>query len=235
MIAIPCVEIRQGACVRPAGLIGSNVGVWDDALAVVRGWGLSGFRRVHLVDADAVAGNGSNAALVEEIIRDGAVDVETCDGAQSVEQIERLIDAGAIRVALGTRALDEPDWLIYAAELFPGLLIVTANVRARRVVTRGWVRSLPHDILDVADDLNDLPLGGLLVKSTPDAQRTGVELSLLEDIAEACEFPVIAAGGVSTIGDLRALDNRGVSAVLLGDLLYNGSIDPHGVATEFSE
>ena len=74
-----------------------------------------------------------------------------------------------------------------------------------------------------------------MINVTPDAQRTGVELSLLEDIAEACEFPVIAAGGVSTIGDLRALDNRGVSAVLLGDLLYNGSIDPHGVATEFSE
>ena len=235
MIAIPCVEIRQGACVRPAGLTGSNIGIWDDALAVVRGWGHSGFRRVHLIDADAVTGNGSNAALVDEIIRDGAVDVEACDGAQSVDQIERLIDAGAVRVALGTRALDEPDWLVRVAELFPGLLIVTADVRGRRVVTRGWVRSLPRDVLDVAADLNDLPLGGLLVKSTPGAQRTGLELSLLEDIAEACEFPVIAAGGVSSIGDLRALDHRGVSAVLLGDLLYNSGINPHGVAMEFSE
>src|SRR4029079_12859641 len=112
------------------------------------------------------------------------------------------------------------DWLAGASELYPGLLIVATDVRERRVVTRGWVRTLPLDILDIVEKLSGLPLGVLLVSATPDNSRSGADLSLLEDVAEACDFPVIAAGGISTMNDLRALEHRGVSAGLFGGLLY---------------
>src|SRR5207237_5458037 len=114
------------------------------------------------------------------------IDVETSDAAESTEQIERLITAGAVRVVVGPRGFGEPEWLEHAATLYPGLLMVATDVRERRVVTRGWVRTLPLDILDVVDDLNGLPLGGLLVSATVgDGARTGADLSLLEEVADA--------------------------------------------------
>ncbi len=81
-----------------------------------------------------------------------------------------------------------------------------------------------------------LPLGGLLVISTPaDRSRGNVDLALLEDVADASDFPVFAAGGIATMNDLRALEHRGVSAVLLGAELHSGALEPRAVAQEFAE
>jgi phosphoribosylformimino-5-aminoimidazole carboxamide ribotide isomerase len=94
---------------------------------------------------------------------------------------------------------------------------------------------LPLDILDLVDDLVGVPLGGLLVASTHlDGQHTNADLALLEDVVEACEFPIMSAGGVSAMDDLRALEHRGVAAAVLGSVLYSGALDPRAVAQEFS-
>jgi phosphoribosylformimino-5-aminoimidazole carboxamide ribotide isomerase len=237
MIAIPTVELRNGLCVRSSGTNdGDGVISVIDGVGVARGWAHAGFHRIHLVDVDAEAGSGFNDSLVDEIIRDGAIEVQTHCAAQSTDDIERMVAAGAVRVVVGPRALEEPDWLAGAAELYPGLLVVVTDVRERRVVTRGWVRSLPLDILDVVEELNGFQLGGLLVSAaTSDGARSNADLALLEDVAEACDFAVIAAGGVSTMNHLRALEHRGVSAVLLGEPLCNGQLDPHAVAMQFGE
>src|SRR4029078_11304108 len=63
---------------------------------------------------------------------------------------------------------------------------------------------------------------------------TSADLSLLEDIAEACDFPVLTVGGVMTMNDLSALEHRGVSAVVLGSVLYSAALDARAVAQEFS-
>jgi len=233
MLAIPRIEVRAGVCVQPAGETGAGTAL-GDPFAVARTWAMHGFRRIHLTDGDAIAGTGSNSTLIDEIIRDGAIDVQVCDAASSSDRIEQVVAGGAIRVVVGPRGLEEPDWLSGAAELYPGLLIVATDVRERRVVTRGWVHSMPVDVLDLVGELNCLPLGGLLVSPGADVGR-GFDLSLLEDIAEASEFPLIADGGISTMNDLRALEHRGVSAVLLGGALYSGELDARHVAMEFGE
>jgi phosphoribosylformimino-5-aminoimidazole carboxamide ribotide isomerase len=235
MIAIPNVDLRSGVCVQPgrSGHPDELVSA-DLPINVARSWANAGFRRVHVVDLDADSGSGSNAALVEDIIRDGAMDVQTSGGVETTEQIQRFAEAGATRIVLGPRAIEEPSWLATAADLFPGMLVVSTDIRERRVVTRGWVRTLPLDIFDVIEDLEGIPLGGLLVSALRfDGQRSSADLGLLEDIVESCAYPLIASGGVATLSDLRALEHRGVSAVLLGNALYSGEIDARAVAQEF--
>lgn len=234
MLAIPRVDVRGGLCVQSSGEPGAGTAL-GDPLAIARTLGMHGFRRIHLTDADAIAGTGSNSVLVDEIIRDGAIEVQVSDAAQSSDRIEQVVAAGAVRVVVGPRGLEEPDWLSGAAELYPGLLIVASDVRERRVVTRGWVRCMPIDVLDLVSELNGLPLGGLLVSPGGNDNGRGFDLSLLEDIADASEFPVMADGGVSTMNDLRALEHRGVSAVLIGGALYSGELDARRVAMEFGE
>ena len=63
----------------------------------------------------------------------------------------------------------------------------------------------------------------------------GTDLPLMEDVAEAADFPVFASGGLGSLGDPRALADRGVSAAIIGMALYNGAMDPWAVAEEFSE
>jgi phosphoribosylformimino-5-aminoimidazole carboxamide ribotide isomerase len=235
MIVIPTLELRGGICV-PAGTLGpaGEPSGSSHPVAVVRAWANAGFRRLQVVDLDGDGGRDSNADVLEDIIRDGALDVQAAGDVNSIDQIERFADAGANRVVLDGRAIEEPRWLASVSDSFPGLLVVSTDVRARKIVTRGWVRSLPLDIFDVVEDLDGLPLGGLLVSAYGhDGPRSPMDLSLLEDIAESCEFPVMATGGVTSVGDIRALEHRGVAAVLLGAALLSGELDARGIAQEY--
>ena len=229
MLAIPILDVRKGGIVQP----GSS----RDPVTAARVLAAAGFRRFHRVDLDAAGGTTQNFSLIDDVIRDGAIEVQVEGCIQSAEQIERFVDSGAARVVLGRRALEEPEWLVGAADLFPGVLIVSTSVTDRRVGIRGWPRRMPVDVLDLVDELSGLPLAGLLVASSNIAHGVldNSELALLEDIAEACEAPVLASGGVHTMNDLRALEHRGVAAVLLGAVVRSGELEARAVAQEFAD
>jgi phosphoribosylformimino-5-aminoimidazole carboxamide ribotide isomerase len=92
------------------------------------------------------------------------------------------------------------------------------------------------DVLDVVDELNGLPLGGVLVTAVDlEGRMRGTDLALMEDVADRSNFPVIASGGVASLNDIRALEHRGVEAVVLGMALYTGVLDARAVAQEFGE
>ena len=91
-------------------------------------------------------------------------------------------------------------------------------------------------MLDLVEDLNELPLAGVLVTAVHREEAMhGTDLPLMEDLAEAAEFPVFASGGLGSVGDLRALADRGVACAVIGMALYNGAMDPWAVAQEFGE
>jgi phosphoribosylformimino-5-aminoimidazole carboxamide ribotide isomerase len=237
VIAIPAVDIRDGACVQLVGGSYREERVrLDNPVEVARSWERFGFSRLHVVDLDAATGRGSNHAVVRSILDEVDVPVQAGGGIRSDDQVEELLEAGASNVIVGTRALEEIEWLAGIAAKHPGEIIVACDVRERRVTTRGWVRTLPVDILDAVDELNALPLAGLLVTAVHrEGQMQGTDLPLMEDVAEASSFPVYASGGVASMHDLRALEHRGITGVVIGMALYTGALDPVVVAGEFRE
>ena len=237
MIAIPALDLRGGACVQLAG------GSYDqeviripDPVGVAAAWKQYGFRHLHVVDLDAVAGRGSNAAEIQAVLSTTDVEVQIGGGIRSREMVEQMLNEGAHRVVIGTRALEDPDWLADTAGLFPGSIVVAADVRGRQILSHGWTRTHPKLVLDLIEDLNGLPLAGILVTAVhrEDAMN-GTDLPLMEDVAEVAEFPVFASGGLGSINDLRALADRGVAAAIIGMALYTGAMDPWAVAEEFAE
>ena len=237
MIAIPAVDLRGGACVQLVGGSYAQERVrLTDPVGVARHWVQLGFQLLHVVDLDAATGRGTNAPLMGELIAECGADVQAGGGVRAVEAIERLLADGAERVVGGTRALEEPGWLEEMVSLYPWELIVAADVRERRVVTRGWARTLSRDVLGVVEELNELPLAGVLVTAVHrEGQLAGADLPLMEDAAEASVHPVLASGGISTMQDLRPLADRGVAGAIIGMALYTGALDAQAVAEEFRE
>lgn len=237
MIAIPAVDLRDGACVQLVGGSFADERVrLPDPVAVARQWATLGFGRLHVVDLDAATGGGDNATVIASILHDASVAVQVGGGIRTSERARELVTLGAACVVVGTRAVEDRDWLAGLAAEFPGRVVVAADVRGRQVMTHGWARTQPRDVIDFVRDLASLPLGGLLVTAVHlEGLMQGTDLPLMESVVEASGLPVIASGGVTTIADLRALKQRGVAAAVIGMALYTGALDARPVAEEFGE
>lgn len=237
MIVIPSVDLTEGACVQLVGgeLEAQRVRL-EDPVAVARNWVTLGFTRLHLVDLDAALGRGSNADVIAEILREVAAVIQVGGGVRSAERIEALLAAGADRVIVGTRALEDPWWFEEMTSRYPQQLIVACDVRDRRVVTRGWTHTTTRSVLDVIEDLDRLPLDGFLVTAVhKEGRMEGTDLPLMEDVANASDSRVLAGGGIGTLSDLHALADRGVSGCVAGMALYTGALDARAIAEEFCE
>jgi len=236
VIVLPAVDLREGACVQLVGGAYADERVrLDDPLAAAREWARLGFRRLHVVDLDAATGRGSNADVVEELVRHGGFDaVQVGGGVRDEDAVDRVLVLGAAAAVVGTRGVEDPDWLAEAAERFPGALVLAADVRERLVVTRGWERTLPKRVTDLVEELAGVPLAGILVTAVhKEGQMQGVDRRLIEDVVEVATVPVLASGGVGSVQDLRVLADCGAAGAVVGMALYTGALDARAVAEEF--
>ena len=235
MIAIPAVDLRGGKCVQ---LVGGDYDAQkvqlDDPPSVARDWIRTGFNRLHIVDLDAATGRGHNTEVIRDLLRDAGVPVQVGGGVRHEARIEQLLDEGADWVVVGTRAVEDEDWRGEMAHRYPGRLIIAADVRERSVVTKGWAETSRLNVIDFVEELNGLPLGGVLVTAVHlEGRMEGTDLPLMEDVAEASAWPVYASGGVTTLDDMRALEHRGLAGAVLGMALYTGTLDARRLAEEF--
>ncbi len=237
MLAIPAIDLRDAHCVQLVGGDYAQEAVrLDDPVQVARRWVAAGFSRLHVVDLDAATGRGENRAIIRDLLRHADVPVQVGGGVRDDEAVATLLAEGADWVVVGTRGIEDPAWLAEQAALAPGRIILAADVRDRFVVTKGWAASSGRQLRDVIGELEGAALGGLLVTAVhKEGKMEGTDLPLMEEVAGESPWPVIASGGIGTLQDLRNLEDRGISAVVLGMALYTDALDPRVVAEEFAE
>ncbi len=235
MIVIPAVDLRDGCCVQlVGGSFEKEMVRLDDPVSVSRKWEADGFQNLHVVDLDAAMRTGSNAETVLSILRSVGCQVQVGGGIREESQIEELFREGAARVVVGTRAIEEVDWLSDIASRFPGSIIVAADARERTVVTRGWTRKSSRNVIDLVEELNDIPLAGVMVTAVHvEGQLQGPDLPLMGDAVEASFHPVYSSGGIRGMNDLHDLADEGVAAAIVGMAIYTGSLDSRAAAEEF--
>lgn len=237
MIVIPAVDLRDGFCVQlVGGSFEREMVRIDDPVAAARKWETDGFQSIHVVDLDAAMRTGSNAEVVSSILRSVGCEVQVGGGIREEQQIEDLLRDGATRVVVGTRAIEDRDWLSDIASRFPGVIIVAADTKERSLVTRGWTRTSSRNVIDLVEELNDLPLAGVLVTAVHrEGRLQGPDIQLMEDVVRASDHPIHSSGGIRGLNDLHDLAEEGVAAAIVGMAIYTGALDPRAAAEEFQQ
>jgi len=226
MIVIPAVDLRGGRCVQ---LIGGSYDremvSLDDPVAVAERWVAEGFTMLHVVDLDAATGRGTNAEIVERIVKTPGTAVQVGGGIRTADQVERLLGIGAARVVVGTRALEDRQWLQQISAANPGQIVVAMDVRDKSVVTHGWRQSRENDIATEITALNDIPIAGLLVTAVHrEGQMQGPDVSLIREVTKLSSFPIQASGGIRSVTDLQNLQEAGAASAIVGMALYTGAL-----------
>jgi phosphoribosylformimino-5-aminoimidazole carboxamide ribotide isomerase len=205
-----------------------------DPVAVALDWRNRGFRSLHVVDLDAALGQGDNRTLIREIARESRVDLQAGGGVRDREAVEELLDAGVDRVVVGTRAVDDPEWLGEIAEAHPHRVMVAADVRDGIVLRKGWTEGSGLELTRFLDRLALLPLGGILCTDVGrEGRLEGIDRPGVARALNAAPHPMWISGGVTTLEEMEFLDEQGARGVVLGMALYTGTLDADTLAARY--
>ena len=235
MIATPAVDLKGGRCVQLVGGRPEDERVsLPDPLAVARQWHDMGFSHLHLVDLDAALATGDNLALLRSLIMATPAQTQVGGGIRDDARADTLLDAGADRVVVGTRALEDPDWLYALARRRPGKVMVAADTRDGFVLTKGWTERSQLTISDFLDRIRDLPLAGVLTTDVGQEGRLqGINRDAVARTLKWSTHPVWISGGVTTEEDLAWLEEHGAAGAVLGMALYTGTLSAPSVAARW--
>ncbi|WP_436930089.1 1-(5-phosphoribosyl)-5-[(5-phosphoribosylamino)methylideneamino]imidazole-4-carboxamide isomerase [Halosimplex halobium] len=221
---VPAVDVQDGQVVQLVGGERDSGTAYGDPVEAAEGWVEQGARTLHLVDLDgAFEGERENADAIQSVV--DAVDVETQlgGGIRTVDDATSLLAAGVDHVILGTAAVENPDIVAEISEEYPESVLVSLDAKDGEVVVAGWTEGTGLDPAEAAARYEELGAGGILFTDVDvEGQLEGVRTEPVERVVEAVDIPVVASGGVATLSDVRALEDAGAAAVVVGSALYEG-------------
>jgi phosphoribosylformimino-5-aminoimidazole carboxamide ribotide isomerase len=173
----------------------------------------AGFPQIQVIDLDAAMGKGSNDALVELV----------ASRAAAGERAQRLIEQGAFRVIVGTAAFDRPVLQAIADAVGPERLIIALDSKKGKVVVKGWQEATEFTAEEVIGRFEPYCSGFLCTYVDKEGMMQGTDLDWFRRLRASTKHELTAAGGISTIEEIRELQQLGIHAAL-GMSIYTGRL-----------
>lgn len=235
MQIIPAIDFKDGKVVNlKQGQLDQSTVYSDDPVGMADHWIGQGAQRLHLVDLDgAFAGLPVNAEAISKIAANHPqITIQLGGGIRSEETIEAYLEAGIDHVIIGTRAVDEPEFVSQMCKRFPGHIIVGLDGLHGMVAKNGWKEVTDISVKSLAMIFQADGIEAIVYTDIgKDGMMGGVNLQATKDLAESVSVPVIASGGVTDIRDIQALldvDKKvagGITGVITGRALYENTLD----------
>jgi len=228
-VLIPCIDLQNGQAVQLVHGRRRELAVADVLGLLER---FSSYEWLHVIDLDAAMRKGNNNRLVRQLSveahRRFGMKVRVGGGIRTVSRAKALVQLGVTHVIIGSAAFrnGRPD-LPLLKRLASGIgkkhLVVALDTARGRVVTHGWRTKLTIDPREVFAALAPYCVGFLCTDVDREGTMTGANLRWFHSLRSATKHPIIAAGGISTSREIRALEKIGMDAAV-GMALYKNRV-----------
>ncbi|WP_255169415.1 1-(5-phosphoribosyl)-5-[(5-phosphoribosylamino)methylideneamino]imidazole-4-carboxamide isomerase [Natrononativus amylolyticus] len=221
---IPAVDVADGEVVQ---LVQGERGTekrYGEPVEAARRWIDAGAESLHLVDLDgAFEGERGNAAAIDALVEAVDVPVQLGGGIRTAEEAIDLLERGVDRVILGTAAVENPEIVAEISDRYPESVVVSLDARGGEVVVEGWTEGAGITPVEAAARYADLGAAAILFTNVDvEGRLEGVATEPVRELVAATEIPIVASGGVASLADVRALEEAGAAAVVVGTALYEG-------------
>jgi phosphoribosylformimino-5-aminoimidazole carboxamide ribotide isomerase len=215
---IPCIDLMDGKVVQLVQ--GRDKALEGDApLEMLRKF--AAFPEIQVIDLDAAIGKGENSALVELLAARARCRVG--GGVRNADRARRLIDQGAHRVIVGTAAFT-PALAEIAAAVGAERVIVALDSKNGKIVVKGWREATEFTAEEVIGRMEHFCSGFLCTYVDKEGMLQGTDLDWFRRLRAATGHEITAAGGITTIDDIKELTAMNVHAAL-GMAIYTGRLD----------
>lgn len=226
MKVFPAVDILAGRCVQLVQGRKDTATSFGRPLDCAMRWIDAGARELHVVNLDGAFGNATeNLALIREILRETDVTIQLGGGIRSFADAAGWLDAGVERVIIGTLAVKDPGILTRLTGSF-GRDRIMAGVDAREgeIAVEGWEKT-GGDYIRWARMFEEKGAGSLLFTNIDvEGLQQGILVGPVSRLIDSVRIPVVVAGGISSLEDVRTLKEIGAYGVVLGSALYSGKL-----------
>jgi phosphoribosylformimino-5-aminoimidazole carboxamide ribotide isomerase len=231
MLILPAIDLLEGQCVRLSqGNYAHKTVYTDDAVSVAKSFEEQGAKWLHIVDLDgARSGDMKNLHIVAQIANACGLNIEFGGGIRSRAAAQLALDAGATRVVIGSKIVQDPD---LAAALFRDLgerAVAGLDARNGKVSITGWTETSQAPVEEVAEWVEKSGARRIILTDiSKDGMLVGPNIQLLQSVLAVVAIPVIQSGGIATIQDVAALQNLPhprAEGVIIGKAIYEGKVD----------
>lgn len=226
---IPAIDLIGGKCVRlTKGDYDTQKVYNEDPVAVAQEFEEYGFKRLHVVDLDgARSKHVVNHKVLERMAQATNLVIDFGGGIKTDEDIRIATESGAQMVTVGSVAVTRPDlFLGWLQQLGSERIILGADVKNGRISINGWKEDSSDELIPFLDKYIQKGVQKVLcTEISKDGTLQGPATALYREIMT--QFPqchLIASGGVSSMNDLKELDQAGIPAVVFGKAIYEGRI-----------
>jgi phosphoribosylformimino-5-aminoimidazole carboxamide ribotide isomerase len=224
---VPCIDLMGGKVVQLVQ--GREKALEGDApLTMVEKF--REFREIQVIDLDAAMGKGDNGGIVASIASRAKCRVG--GGVRTADRARTLIEQGADRVIVGTAAFT-PAMEDISAAIGPERVMIALDSRNGKIVVKGWQESTDFTAEDVVSRLEPFCAGFLCTYVDKEGMLQGTDLDWFRRLRAATDHEITAAGGISTLDEIRELTAMRID-VALGMAIYTGRFDL-GVLAKISE
>jgi phosphoribosylformimino-5-aminoimidazole carboxamide ribonucleotide (ProFAR) isomerase len=197
----------------------------DDPLTMLAKF--AAFPQIQVIDLDAAIGNGENDELVELVASKAVCRVG--GGVRTVERAKKVLAQGAYRVIVGTSAftaegINQPFLEALVEAVGPEPVVLALDSKDGRITVKGWRESLEMAAEDVIHSLEPYCSGFLCTYVDKEGMLQGTDLDWFRRLRAATRHEITAAGGITTIADIEALDSMQIHAAV-GMAIYTGRLD----------
>ena len=227
MDILPAIDLIDGKCVRLVqGEYSRKITYKDDPIAQAKEFFDAGAKWLHVVDLDgAKLGKPINADIVSEIAKQVPMKIELGGGIRDEATIVTMLEAGVNRLILGSSAIKQFDWFCEMTQKYPRRLVLGLDARGSNLATEGWLDQGALSVLEFAQKAADLSLAAIVYTDiSKDGMLAGPNIERTQQLVEAVDLPIVAAGGVTTVEDIKVLNAAGVAGAIIGRALYEGTI-----------
>lgn len=220
---IPCIDLMDGKVVQ---LVQGREKALEGEAPLVMLEKFSAFPVIQVIDLDAALGRGANDSIVETLAAHATTRVG--GGVRTPERARKLLDQGASRVIVGTSAFTKSGinhalLKSICTEVGPDKILLALDSKDGRIVVKGWQEATTLTAEDVISELEQYCGGFLCTYVDKEGMMQGTDLNWFARLRAATKHEITAAGGITTLDDVRALLAMNIHAAL-GMAIYTGSL-----------
>lgn len=228
MLIFPAIDLYEKKAVRLFKGDYENMTIYsENPIEIAQDFVNSGATHIHIVDLEgAKDGTTPNISVVRQIAAETDLFIEIGGGIRDMDTVDAYLSSGVSRVILGTAAVNDREFLTAAVKKYGDEIAVGADVKDGYIAIKGWLESSALTLDDFLQEMEKIGVKYIICTDiSKDGAMRGTNLELYSQLSQKYSMNITASGGVSTLDDVKKLNELNLYGAIIGKAYYIGAID----------